>query len=70
MILFETIDGNYTLPENAKGYCLYYDGVLTQKLIDTHKCTWKFGSGNPCRRLCKFGIKYRGNNGKKDSRTD
>lgn len=58
MVKFEAIDGNYVKPENACGYCLYYDGVLTEKLTVVHKCKRK-NDGKPCIRYCGFRIRKR-----------
>lgn len=51
-IEYKVIDGNYT-NRNPVGYCSYYKGYLTSKLVKLHKCD-KRG----CKRLCKYDHPY------------
>lgn len=51
-IEYRVIDGNYT-NRNPVGYCSYYKGYLTSKLVKLHKCD-KRG----CGRLCKYDHPY------------
>ncbi len=32
------IDGEWTRPENAVGFCTHYQGVLTKNTIELHRC--------------------------------
>jgi len=46
------IDGNYT-NRTPVGYCRYYKGYLTSKLVKLHKCDKR-----DCKRLCKYDHPY------------
>lgn len=51
-IEYRVIDDNYT-NRNPVGYCKYYRGHLTSKLVKLHKCKER-----GCRRLCMYDHPY------------
>lgn len=55
--VFETIDGNFCKADNLRGYCLWHDGILTDKLIAVHKCRHKNGKNKMCDKFCPFNTK-------------
>ena len=51
-IEYRVIDGNST-NRRPVGYCRYYKGCLTSKLVRLHRCDKR-----ACRRLCKYDHPY------------
>lgn len=51
-IEYRVIDGNYT-NRRPVGYCRYYKGYLTSKLVKLHRCDKRV-----CKRLCKYEHSY------------